>query len=166
MRRLIACILAVSALAYYGWRFFSSPRVETPEELARTALTAGAADEREVAAVKLSQLGKPAREHFLHVLDESGQPEVRAACIRGLAEQWSYRDMPVLLRALEDDSVTVRAQAGQAVQLMLRINYEFRADDPEEKRQEVVKRLYKRWEVFQRLPTGILYMRQQQGEPL
>ena len=161
---MVAVVLAVALLAYYGWEFLSRPRLKSPEELAQVALNADTAATRELAAVRLSQFDEPAREQLLSVFGASKQPEVRAACIRGLAQQWSYGSMPLLLDALDDEALSVREQAGQAVQRMLRINYEFRAGDPPEKRQAVVKRLRIRWDKFRNSEVNIEFIRQHQRD--
>jgi len=161
---IVAGILALAVCGYYGWRFLSRPRIESPDELAQAALGAGTAEERETAAVGLSQLGRPAREQLLRVLAESQQPEVKVACIRGLAEQGAYRNMAVLLSALEDDSPLVRAQAGAAVEMMFKREYGFHANDPPEQRREAVKRLRQRWREFQNSKIAMAYAREQEGD--
>ena len=163
---IVAGILALAVLGYYGWQFFSRPRIQSPEELAQAALSAGTAEEREQAAVGLSQVGRAAREHLVRVLAESQQPEVKVACIRGLAEQWAYRQMAVLLEALDDDSPLVRAQAGAAVEMMLKGGgyYGFKANDPPEQRREGVKRMRRRWQEFQNSKIAMAFAREQEGE--
>lgn len=161
---MVAVVLAVALLAYYGWEFLSRPHIESPKELAQTALNADTAATRELAAVGLSQFGQPAREQLVSVFGASKQPEVRAACVHGLAQQWDYDSMPLLLDALDDEALSVREQAGQAVQRMLRINYEFCAGDPPEKRQAVVKRLRTRWGIFRNSEVNREFIRQYQGK--
>ena len=157
-------ILALTALGYFGWLLFSGQRPESPEALARAALEAGTAEQREAAAVKLCQFGKPTREHLLHVLAESQQPEVRAACIRGLAEQWAYRHMRVLLDLLDDGDPLVRAQAGDGVQLMLKVEYGFNANAPPDQRREVVRRLRQRWKEFPESKVRMAFIREVEGD--
>jgi len=169
MRRLLYYSLggvAILVALVYGWRFLTRPHTPSPAELAATALTAGTSREREAAVAALSHLGKPAREHLLRVLNETKYAEVRAACVRGLAEQWYYRGMPTLLDAMDDPSVMVRAQAGLAVQRMLRMDYGFRADDPEDKRREAVEQFRAWWEEFKTSRRSLAFIRQQQGEDL
>lgn len=121
----------------------------SPEQLARQALEAPTSDEQEVAAVRLAQLGKPAREHLRRVLSESQSPEVRGACIRGLAVLWDYDSMPAFLDALDDDSELVRGRAGTAVKRMMSsADYGYRSDDPPEKRAAAVKRFRAHWKEF------------------
>lgn len=119
------------------------------EQLARQALEAPTSDEQEVAAVRLAELGKPAKEHLRRVLSESRCAEVRGACIRGLAVQWDYDSMPAFLDALDDESELVRSRAGAAVERMMSsADYGYRSDDPPEKRADAVKRFREHWEEF------------------
>jgi hypothetical protein len=166
---IVAAVLALCVAAVYGWWFYPRAAGETPEQLAAAALQAPTAAERERAAVKLSQLGKPARAELVRVLGESHDAATRVACLRGLAEQWDYRSLPQMLDLLDDPSAAVRVQAGEAVQNLLRVNYEFSkvagtADDGE--RAVVIERLRERWKEFQRSGTGRAFARQQMGEDL
>jgi hypothetical protein len=164
-----AGILALGVAAFYGWWFYPRDRAESPEELAAAALHADTAVEREKAAVKLSQFGKPARVELVRVLRESRDAEVRVACIRGLAEQWDYRSVPLLFDTLDDPSPAVRTQAGEAVQNLLRVNYEFSkvcGDHQQAERAAAIDRLRARWAQFQRSGTARAFVRQQQGEDL
>jgi hypothetical protein len=160
--QIVAGLLALAGLGFGGCR----QRVQTPEELAQAALEADTPEDRELAAVTLSQLGKPAREQLLRVLGESPQPEVRAVCIRGLGEQWYYGCVPLLLDTLDDDSLLVREQAGEAVQHLLRADYGYRAAAPLAERRDVTRRLRAWWEKFQRSQMLMEFARQQQGEDL
>jgi hypothetical protein len=164
---ILAGVLAFAVAGVYGWRLLSLDRPPSADDLARAALQANSAEERELAAVGLSQLGKPAREHIVRVCTESSDPEVRAACLRGLADQWAYRQMPLLLDALDDESPLVRAQAGEAVQLLLKVdnvNYHFDAGAPPPERQKMVKRLRGRWKEFPESKVRMAFIRQQEGE--
>jgi hypothetical protein len=161
---ILAAVLAIAVAGVYGWRLLSAERPLTPETLAQAALQAASAEERELAAVQLLQFGKPAREHIVRVFTESKEPEVRAACLLGLADQWAYRQMPLMLDALEDESALVRAQAGEAVQLLLKVDYGFNAADPPERRQKVLKQLRERWKEFPESKVRMAFIRQQEGD--
>jgi len=139
-------LLALTAIVY-GWRFLGGHRRKrSPEELARLALESVDLQERELAAVELAQLGRPATEHLRRVLAEADSPRVRAPAIRGLAAQWDYDSMPALLDALDDPSLVVRGRAGVAVARMMSVDFDFRADAPAEQRQAIVKRFREQWE--------------------
>ena len=120
----------------------------SPEQLARQALEAPSSDEQEVAAVQLAQLGRPAREHLQRVLSQSQSPQVRAACIRGLAVQWDYDSMPAMLDALDDESQWVRGRAVEAVERMMSRNFNYQSDDPADKRAAAAFRIREHWEEF------------------
>lgn len=123
---------------------------KSAEQLAQESLEAPTPDEQEVAAVRLAELGRPAREHLQRVLSESQSPQVRAACIRALYAQWDYDSMPVFLDALDDESELVRARAGAAVERMMSVDFDYHHDDPPEKREAAVKRLREHWEQFRK----------------
>lgn len=152
-------------LAILGWRFLPGRRPPSPEELARQALEAPTPGEREVAAVRLAQLGKEAKGQLQRVLAESQSAAVRAACIGGLAAQWDYQSMPVFLDALDDPSAVVRGRAGVAVQRFLGADFGFRHDDPPKKRQAVVKILKREWERVKDSALMQQWKQRQQSEP-
>jgi hypothetical protein len=125
--------------------------------------------DRQYAAVKLVELGKPARQQVLRVLDLSKQPEVRVACIQGLTEQWDYRSMPLLLDLMNDPSAAVRLQAGEAVQYLLRTDCQFsqvNGDNQQAERQPVIKRLRSDWEKFKSAGLTRAFIREKLGEDL
>jgi hypothetical protein len=160
-------LLAIAVAGVYGWGLLFPDRPPTADELAQAALQADSAEKRELAAVELSQSGKPAREQIVRVLTESKEPVVRAACLRGLADQWAYRQMSLLLDALDDESPLVRAQAGEAVQLLLKVdnvNYRFDANAPPVERQKMVKRLRERWKEFPESKVRMAFIREQEGD--
>ncbi|MEI8372034.1 MAG: HEAT repeat domain-containing protein [Planctomycetota bacterium] len=118
----VLAVLFLAVLFVYGyrWLFPPVPRAKSADELAAAALGDGTVKDRQYAAVKLSELGKPARRQLLHVLDQSQQAEVRVACIQSLTEQWDYRSMPRLFDLMDDPSPAVRQQADEAVQCLIR----------------------------------------------
>jgi hypothetical protein len=152
-------------LALLVWQILPAERRPSPDQLARQALEAATPAEQEVAAVRLAELGTDAKDHLRQVLTESQSAAVRAACIRGLAAQWDYDTMPMLLDALEDPSPLVRGRAGVAVQRLLGADFGFRCDDPPEKRGMVVKRLRQEWERVKDTPAMQQWQRRQQSEP-
>ena len=161
---IVTVLLGLAVVGVWGWQWLSRPRAVSPEELAQAALTADTPRERENAAVRLSQLGRPARDQLLQVLGQSKQPEVRVACIRGLHQQWDYRSVSLLLGMMDDESPLVRAQAGATIQDLLRFDFGFRANDPPQKRQEAIKQFRAWWETFQKSRRSQAFMRQQMGE--
>jgi hypothetical protein len=141
----IAGVLAFFAVAVYGWWLLPRDHPEAPEKLAQAAIESGTAGEREIAAVRLSQQGRPAIAQLLKLLKSSNQAEVQVACIRGLGQAKCYNAIPILLRLMDDKSPMVRAQAGEATQTLLRVDYGFRADASEQDRRKVIARLRGWW---------------------
>ncbi len=118
----VLAVLSLVVILFYGyrWLFPRVPQAKSADELAVAALGDGTVKERQYAAVKLSELGKPARQQILRVLDQSQEAEVRVACIQSLTEQWDYRSMPRLFDLMDDPSPAVRQRADEAVQCLLR----------------------------------------------
>jgi hypothetical protein len=123
-----------------------------PQALARQALEGATPQAREAAAVKLAALGERAHDLQVRVLNESRDPNVRAAMIQGLAAQWEYGSMPAFLDAMNDESPLVRGRAGAAVQRMLGADFGFQYDDPPEKRKALIAGLRKEWEFLKKSP--------------
>ena len=146
---LVALAVAVYGVLY-GWPVLFSGE-QSPEELARSALEAPTPREQEEAVVQLAQFGTEAREQLRRVLAESKTPRVRAACIRALAGQLDYDNMPAFLDALDDDSALVRGRAGAAVQQMLYADVAFPYDAPPV-REPAAKDLRERWEIMRDSP--------------
>jgi len=116
----VFAVLFLVVTLVYGYRYLCSPRAKSADEWAAAALGDSPVKERQYAAVKLAELGKPARQQLLQVLAQSQQAEVRVACIESLTEQWDYRSMPQLFDLMDDPSPEVRQQAAAAVQCLLR----------------------------------------------
>jgi hypothetical protein len=160
-------VVLLGVIAIHGWRLLSSGNVaESPESLAAMALSASTPEAAEAAAVQLSQGGRPAREQMRRVLAESKRPEVRAACVRGLAELWDYNSMPALFKAMEDESQMVRARAGAAMRRLLKDDGGFRAEDPKEKRDQAIKQCRLCWTGYFSGTLPREYIREKMGEEL
>jgi hypothetical protein len=56
--------------------------------------------------------------------------------------------MPLLLTAMEDESILVRARASVAVKKILGTDFFFHADDPPQKRQEALDKYKLLWEAW------------------
>jgi hypothetical protein len=61
--------------------------------------------------------------------------------------------MPMLFDLLDSPSVAVRRSAAAAIQRIWMIDHGFRADDPPEKRQALIKGMRAHWEVYVRGPA-------------
>ena len=149
MRRnliIIACVLLVVTAVYFGRGWFFAGRPLSPQELARTALQADSAAEREMAVARLSEFGEGATKHLKRVLAEGNSPAVRAIAIQGLARQWDYDSMDTVIDALDDDDPLVRGRAGRAVEKMLGMRFDLRYDAPVEEREVKIKLVRAAWQ--------------------
>lgn len=147
----IAGVLLLVAVVFYGWRWLSSPSKPSAEKLAGVALS-GAPEERQEAALMLIALDDTALPLMRRVLQQSKAPEVRAAMIQGLIQQYDYGSMPAILDALDDESLLVRTRAAPAVLNLLCFGVSYAPNDPPEKRREVVKACRQRWETMLKSP--------------
>lgn len=163
VRHLIATGAAVLLPAILGCEHGPSP-----DDLARQALEAPDASDQEAAATRLSELGKDAQEQLQRVLAKSQSPGVRATCLQALADQWDYDSMPAFFKALDDDSPLVRGRAVVAVEKMLstdlRRNFNYRYNDPSERRASAVEHLQQYWEKTRNTPLMQKWIKKQREE--
>jgi hypothetical protein len=159
--KLVAGVLLAAVVAFYAWRHFAAREtLDSPQELAAQALGGGKPEEQELACARLvalaaklnkSESRNPAREPMVQVYKESKRANVRATALQGLASIWDYDSMPLMLDALDDESVEVRAAAGQAVAVLLSLDpAQFDAVAAPEDRQTAVKGLRDKWQEFQK----------------
>lgn len=144
--------LAILVLTVYAWRLVGAGAAPSADELAETALTAESPQRRDAAAASLAGMDATARPQMARVLNESNQPTVRAAVIQGLAAQWDYDTVPLLMGAVEDSSPLVAGRAGAAVERLLGMDYRFRCDDPPAERQAKIKMMRDDWELLRNSP--------------
>lgn len=161
--KIAAGVLLVAVVVCYAWWYWPShEKLESPEVLARQALSAASLEEQEracarlvVVAGKLHKSGtrNPAREPLLQVFKESQSPTVRVAAIRGLASLWDYDSMETMFQALGDQSTEVQAAAKQMIVNLLCLDpRRFPPAVSAEQRQAQAKELRARWEDFLRVP--------------
>jgi hypothetical protein len=177
----VAGILLFTAVAYCGWLWLlRGQKPRSAEELAQIALTASSAEEQQSAAVDLGgqsgqlgqrrgaeqpqlaaaelvQLGAHALPQMRQVFHESQSTEVRAQMILGLAQQWDLDSMPALLAAMDDPSLLIRGRAEMAVKKILTSVDDYRADDPPEKRRLALQAVRKRWDQMRASPRFPVY---------
>jgi hypothetical protein len=160
--RLVLALLLTLLLIVYGGKWLFPERSDSPEELTKKALGAETAKEQELATLELGRFRKnspdrryrgDARLHLERVFKESKTPEVRAAAIHGLGNQYDYDLMEQFLDCLNDESLTVRAEAGAMIQSMISVDRKFDPLEPAEKRQAAVERIRQSWKEFQ-APRG------------
>jgi len=129
------------------WKYYlAGENVPSPEELAQQALTAASAEEKEAAAVQLSQAGEPGIEEMRQVYQQSDVAEVRAACVKGLGVLRDYDSMDVFFQSLGDESALVRGRAGVAMIRMLGRDYRFRANGSPADRARSISGMKGAWE--------------------
>ena len=143
---IIAGILLLVVGVVYWKYYLAGEKVLSPEELAQQALSAATAEEKEAAAVKLSQAGQPGIEEMRQVYQQSDVAEVRAACVKGLGVLRDYDSMDVFFKSLEDESALVRGRAGVAMIRMLGRDYRFRANGSPAERAQSIASMKKAWE--------------------
>ena len=107
---------------------------------------------RAKAAITLNQViskgvieQKDAQQALVDAAKSDSDPNVRAAALTTLGHTRAFEAMPTVLDGLEDDDVNVRRAAYQSVYKILRVRFLYRADDPPEKRQQVVKMIRGMW---------------------
>lgn len=151
LRILLAVFGAVVLIvgSFHLWYYVSWVWPASPDQLADRALNGDSPEERGKAAVRLAECGYQGVEQMRRVLNESNDPAVRATCIEGLGSIWDYESMDLFVELLEDESRAVRGAAGTAVTVMVMGHdprFRFRADDPDDKRQQAIDSLTTRWE--------------------
>ena len=143
---IVAGILLLIVGVVYWKYYLAGEKVLSPEELAQQALTAASAEEKEAAAVKLSQAGEPGINEMRQVYQQSDVAEVRAACVKGLGVLRDYDSMDIFFQSLEDESALVRGRAGVAMIRMLGRDYRFRANGSVAGRAQSIAGMKKAWE--------------------
>ncbi len=150
----VAGILLILVVAWYGWRWISSPSKPSPQQLADTALKAPKPEDRERAAVCLAQMEYTAVPEMCRVFQESDVPAVKAAIVQGLALNRDFDSMDLLLDAMNDPVLLVRVRAAGAVQRMLQIEVVgFRPDASPEERLKAIKIYRAEWNKMRASPA-------------
>jgi hypothetical protein len=153
---LLIALAAVAVLAlgvyawFYGW-FGGDP---SPARLERRALHASTEAEQAAAASQLAGMGQEARENLRRTYRQSPSPRVRAASVLGLGAQRDYESIELLFEAAADESVEVRRHAGVALKKMLGVDMGFRANDPPEKRADILAGMRRAYEEMKK--SGML----------
>ena len=75
-------------------------------------------------------------------------PEVRASAASALGQLYDHSNMKSLLKAMDDDDLTVRRKAYEAVSRIFGRRYEFNPNSPSPERQAVIKGIAKDWQSF------------------
>jgi HEAT repeat protein len=158
MRILVGVALIVLLTGGVVARFLASrPAAESAEKLTDDALHAATTDAQEQAAARLVALAikthgtgtrNVVQPNLVRLLNESTNPPVRSAAMRGLATIWDYDCMPQMLDSLNDPSPQVRSSAAMAAARLVESTTDFDASAPPEKRAPSAKKLRDNWENF------------------
>jgi hypothetical protein len=123
-----------------------------PEYLPKLKKAAGDPDwkVRHAAVDGVGRLGREGDPQFLlEVLRKPNeQVEVRAAAVERLGEMRLWDAGLAMIDAMEDPSPLLRARAGVALRRLIVVDYGYRANDPPERRDEVIQRIRKDWPWF------------------
>ena len=104
--KIVLVILVLAAAGVAGWTFW----LGSADGLTYQALASGkSSEDRVVAAVHLSQLPrKTAITHLRRIAQETSDPDVEAAAIRGLGEHNDKESIPLFMKAMASDNEGVR----------------------------------------------------------
>jgi len=142
----VVVILAGVVIGTQTGLFSSSGEDPPPAELAEQALTATQSADREVAAGKLIRGSyQEALPAIRRVMAETEDPKVKAVVIRGLQRFYDHDSLPMMIDAMESDSLHVRAAAEHAVPPLLGIDL-FDADADPGTRAQQVAAVRRQWE--------------------
>jgi hypothetical protein len=149
-----AGVLFAIVVVVYGIRLLPESGPPPPEELARLALEAETAEQREEAAIQLADAeGLEGLEHLRRVAKQSGDANVRAVCIFEIGDRRDYESMDLLLDALEDESALVRARAAKAVGRIIGREYHYKHNAPASERASTIKAIRACWEEMKNSPA-------------
>ena len=153
---LVGLVLVLLAVALV-WCRPRGQKVESPAELARQALGADSSEKQQQVAVKLQMRAaslphtgtrNEIQPYLKSVFEESNNPEVRIACMRGFATIWDYECVPAMLDLLDDKSLPVSSMAANTLLKLMGVLPSFNPSEPPEKRQEAVERIRGMWKIF------------------
>lgn len=105
---------------------------------------------RHAAVDGVGRLGREGDPQFLiDVLrNPNEQAEVRAAAAERLGEMRLWDAGPAIIDAMEDSSDLLRARAGVALRRIIVVDLGYRANDPPDRRGEVIRRIRQLWPWF------------------
>ena len=158
MRISVGVVILVLLAGGVVVRFLMSrPVVESPAKLTEMALHASSPDEQEKAAIRLVALASKThgtgtrnsvQPYLVRLFNESTNPGVRSAAMRGLATIWDYEYVPQMLDLLNDPSPQVRSTAAESVCRLVQVTIDIDANAPVEQRAPAEKKLRDTWEKF------------------
>ncbi len=98
----------------------------------------------------VGRLGREGDPQFLIgvLKNRNEQAEVRASAAERLGEMRYWEAGPAIIDAMEDSSALLRARAGVALRRIVVVDFAYRANDPVDRRREVVQKIRKLWPWF------------------
>ncbi len=105
---------------------------------------------RHAAVGGVGRLGREGDPQFLIdvLLNPNEQAEVRATAAERLGEMRHWDAGPAIIDAMEDSSDLLRARAGVALRQIIIVDFGYRANDPPDRRDEVIQKIRKWWPQF------------------
>lgn len=132
-------------------------KLDPPEVLSERVLNEDSTEAQVEAARELVRYGEPtrtdyqpaARREIRRALARSHgkDPEVRKTLLQAAMKMRDWRSVPEVFKAMEDPDPAIRGRAGAAARIIMGADFYFRANDPPEKRAEIIavmKREYER----------------------
>ena len=93
---------------------------------------------------------QPSAQDLRGVLAESDSQAARADAAARLGQMRDEESMSALLESMEDPDPVIRGRAAAAVRKVMGADYYFRADDPPQRRKQVIAIIKKQWEGYLR----------------
>jgi len=157
IRTIVLLVVLGLMILVVAWVFLPGRHDPTAQELTEAALHGGTPDAQEQAAVRLEALASktprtgtrnPIQPLLCRLLNESDNPGVRAAGMRGLAAIWDYECVPKMFELLTDPSPQVCGTAARSLGRLISAEVKFDANAPTEDKAKKVERIREQWTDF------------------
>jgi hypothetical protein len=152
----LAILLIVAVVEYLYLYGPLGNREPSAEELTQTAMQAPEVNEREKAVRQLGAKGRVAVPQLRQVLRDAREPEVKAAAIRSLGDNYDYDSVPAMLEGLEDPSPLVRARSHASLIKVLgtkAVDYDVHA--PPARQRKFVQFYRDQWNALKNSPAAL-----------
>ena len=125
----------------------------SPEELARKVLEAQTPQEQERAAIALADVGVPALPQIRELAADPKTPlPVKLRMMDAVVGARDWDSMPMLLNAMESESVEIRGRATGSVMAMLGATFQFPVDGSVQSRQKAMQAIRAEYEKINQNP--------------
>ena len=123
--------------------FWPGRRLDPPEVLKHRILNSRSAEEKASAARDMLRHGARARVQVRRALAEyeGHDPGVIVPLLQATMKARDWRSLPELFKRMEHPHPRIRGKAGAAARMIMGADYYFRANDPPQKRKEVLARM-------------------------